>query len=180
MKKLGIIENQSAIDPHLVDAYAKLFDHPLSTSQIATLTALFNWSVPKDWQRISLECVLAQPRDPRILVVPLYFMDFSKILVWNVRGLNRKAHRDGVRQVISMSWPEVVCLQETKIANMTTTILLSTLGQDFNRHNTMPANGSRGGILIAWKSSCCEVVDMRADVYSAWVRFRNSLGRSGG
>lgn len=72
----------------------------------------------------------------------------------------------GVRQLIAMTRPEVVCLQETKIANMTAWILLSTLGQDFDQHIARPVEGTQGGILIAWKSSSCVVVDMRSDTNS--------------
>lgn len=57
-------------------------------------------------------------------------MYITNILVWNVRGLNRKAHRDSVRQLIAMARPDVVCLQETKVHDMTTGILLSSLGRN--------------------------------------------------
>lgn len=78
-------------------------------------------------------------------------MDIANILIWNVRGLNKKSHQDSMRQMIAMTRPDVVCLQETKIESMTTQALLSTLGQDFDHHVARPADGTRGIILIAWK-----------------------------
>jgi exonuclease III len=41
----------------------------------------------------------------------------SKIIIWNVRGLNKKARRDAVRQTIVSTRPDLVCLQETKKAS---------------------------------------------------------------
>lgn len=98
-------------------------------------------------------------------------MDIANILIWNVRGLNKKAHRDVVRQMVTMVRLDVVCLQETKVESTTTRILLTTLGQDFDQHVVRPAQGTRGGILIAWKRAVCQTVDMRVDVYSASIHF---------
>lgn len=80
-------------------------------------------------------------------------MDLSNMLIWNVRGLNKKSHRDAVRTLISTTRPDIVCLQETKRQDMSTQILLSMLGQEFDHHVTCPALGTRGGILIAWKGA---------------------------
>lgn len=55
-------------------------------------------------------------------------MDIANISVWNVHGLNRKSHRDAVRDLIASVKPEIICLQETKIHDMSSRILLSTLG----------------------------------------------------
>lgn len=45
MKRLGLPVEQNAT-PQDVEAYARLFDHPLSPSHIAALAALFGWTVP--------------------------------------------------------------------------------------------------------------------------------------
>jgi exonuclease III len=42
-------------------------------------------------------------------------MDPSKILVWNVRGLNSSVRQDSVRELVDSSRVEVVCLHETKM-----------------------------------------------------------------
>jgi exonuclease III len=43
-------------------------------------------------------------------------MDPSKILVWNVRGLNSSVRQDSVRDFVETVKMDVVCLQETKNA----------------------------------------------------------------
>lgn len=70
-------------------------------------------------------------------------MDISNILIWNVRGLNRKSRRDSVRALIAAANPQLVCLQETKVQSMSQRILLSTLGADLDHHVELPAQGTR-------------------------------------
>lgn len=103
-------------------------------------------------------------------------MDVSSILVWNVRGLNKKSHRDAVRDPIASHCPEVICLQETKIQNMSTRVLLATLGTELDCHVCLPAEGMRGGILIAWRGDVIQMITTRVDTYSASVLFQNSNG----
>lgn len=100
----------------------------------------------------------------------------ANILIWNVRGLNKKSHRDVVRQLINTTRPDVVCLQETKTQNMKNIILLSSLGQDFDNHVLCPAVRIRGGILIACKGAKCLAMATWADTYSCSVQFRNAEG----
>ena len=76
-------------------------------------------------------------------------MDPSKILVWNVRGLNRKARRDVVRVMVNSTQPDIVCLQETKVVAISRRMVMSTLGVDFTEFVVLPALGTRGGILLA-------------------------------
>lgn len=84
-----------------------------------------------------------------------FSMDLSNIVVWNVRGLNKKSHRDVVRQLVADIRPEIVCLQETKIERLSTHTLLSTVGLELDQYIELPAHGTRGGILIAWRSAVC-------------------------
>lgn len=76
-------------------------------------------------------------------------MDPSKILVWNVRGLNSSGKQDSVRTLVDSMQSEIVCLQETKIAVMPRRVLLSALGSDFSNFIELPAAGASGGILVA-------------------------------
>lgn len=70
-----------------------------------------------------------------------------------------------------------MCLQETKIQVMAPRILLPTLGQDFDQYTVRPAEGSRGGIIIAWRSCNCIATNTRIDNFSTSVRFRNADGK---
>lgn len=45
MKKLGLSEADESGASQAMETYARLFDHPLSTSDIVALAALFGWSV---------------------------------------------------------------------------------------------------------------------------------------
>lgn len=104
-------------------------------------------------------------------------MALSSILIWNVRGLNNKARRDSVRELINTTRPQIVCFQETKIQDMTHNILLSTLGAEFTCHVALHANGTRGGVLVAWQSSACQALTTRVDSFSVSVLFQNMDGQ---
>jgi hypothetical protein len=80
---------------------------------------------------------------PVLVVFPhLFDMDISKILVWNMRGLNRKVRRDGVRHMISSTRPDIVCLQETKKVVISRRMVMTTLGAYFDEFVVLPANGT--------------------------------------
>jgi exonuclease III len=105
-------------------------------------------------------------------------MNPSSILIWNARGLNQKDRRNAVRDVILSTNADVVCLQETKVADMTQRLFLSSFGSSYDKFITLPANGTRGGVLIAWKSSVCQALASRVDHFSVSVRFTEQEGRN--
>jgi exonuclease III len=72
-------------------------------------------------------------------------MDPSKILVWNVRGLNSSVRQDSVRELVNSLRVEVVCLQETKMQIISDRFILSMLGTDFNDFIYLPFVGAAGG-----------------------------------
>jgi len=72
-------------------------------------------------------------------------MNPAAILIWNARGLNQKARRNSVRDVILSSNADIVCLQETKVANMSQHLFLSVFGTAYGNFVSLPANGTRGG-----------------------------------
>ncbi|KAJ1280718.1 hypothetical protein BS78_04G254000 [Paspalum vaginatum] len=76
----------------------------------------------------------------------------SNILIWNVRGLNRKARWDSVRSLVNSVNPDIVCLQETKKEAISVHMVLSTLGSEFGQFVVLPADRTRGGMLVAWRS----------------------------
>ena len=78
-------------------------------------------------------------------------MDPTKILIWNVRGLNSTSRQDSVRFIMDSSWSDIVCIQETKVTDMPRIIILSTLGSDFLDFIAAPSVGASGGILVAWR-----------------------------
>jgi len=88
------------------------------------------------------------------------------VLCWNVRGLNDGAHRELVRQIAASARPSVLCLQETKIGSMSQTIALDTLGQSLSKFVTLDAQGTRGGILLAWDEDLVLVSDVQCKVFT--------------
>lgn len=74
-------------------------------------------------------------------------------LSWNVRGLNEKDKRIAVRQTVLLERPHIICFQETKMSLMSDKIIKETCGRRLNQFNTLPAIGTRGGILLAWSST---------------------------
>jgi hypothetical protein len=42
-------------------------------------------------------------------------MGLENILIWNVRGLNARSHRDALKELVVAEKPSLVCLEETKM-----------------------------------------------------------------
>jgi endonuclease/exonuclease/phosphatase family metal-dependent hydrolase len=103
-------------------------------------------------------------------------MDPSKILVWNVRGLNSSVRQDSVRELVNSLRVEVVCLQETKMQIISDRFILSMLGTDFNDFIYLPFVGAAGGILVAWRRHLGFTGQKRLDNYSVSVQFCNDRG----
>jgi exonuclease III len=82
-----------------------------------------------------------------------------KMLVWNVRGLNSKARRIAIRALVATTNASIVCFQETKINLFYSGLILETLGAEFDDFVYLPADGTRGGILLAWQSRTVAITD---------------------
>ena len=89
-------------------------------------------------------------------------MDNTTILSWNVRGLNAQARRDNVRTLVDDIRPSIVCLQETKLDVIPTSLILSMLGRAFPEYAYLPASSTRGGILIAGRQADVSFSDVLA------------------
>lgn len=69
---------------------------------------------------------------------------------WNVRGLNNKARRKVVRDMVQDYSCTIVALQETKLDLVQAADISESLGDKFSRQFAyLPAQGTRGGALIA-------------------------------
>lgn len=72
------------------------------------------------------------------------------ILNWNVRGLNGKATRKVVKDLVAEHKCTIVCLQETKMEFIDDMMVKETLGPQFATSFTyLPAQATRGGVLLA-------------------------------
>jgi hypothetical protein len=69
---------------------------------------------------------------------------------------NAPARRQAIRDMVQASNPKLVCLQETKLAVVTPQLAADILGQRFNEHRFLPADGTKGGILVGWHTDYIE------------------------
>jgi exonuclease III len=71
-------------------------------------------------------------------------------MLTNAQGLNSPAKQEDVNHIISSIKPDLVCLQETKLASFNGSLIRSILGFVYEDSFVfLPAINSRGGILIA-------------------------------
>jgi hypothetical protein len=82
-----------------------------------------------------------------------------KIISWNVRGLNNPQKRESVRYWLR-SWKcDVVCLQETKLAEVDLQVVRSLWDNSFIGWEFLPAVGSAGGVILLWDNRVVEKLD---------------------
>jgi exonuclease III len=98
-------------------------------------------------------------------------MDPTKILIWNVRGLNSTARQDSVRTLVQSIRADVVCLQETKMETISQWLVFSTLGTDFCHFSVLPSVGASGGVLVAWRQAIGHAGSIRVDAHCVSVQF---------
>lgn len=87
---------------------------------------LFGWNVPDE---------LRAPSTSEALLTVLFsvssvmyvLMDPKKIFIWNVRGLNSPSKQHSVRTSIDSVGADIVCLQETKMQNISRGTVLAIL-----------------------------------------------------
>lgn len=79
-----------------------------------------------------------------------------EVLCWNVRGLNWRARRDTVREIIFATLCHIVCLQETKLSKIDQFTIAYLGGHRLDSYTYKPAgglSGTRGGILLMWNTN---------------------------
>ena len=82
-----------------------------------------------------------------------------KIMTWNVRGVNDPNRRKTIKNFIRYQRVDLVCLQETKIQEMTTSVARSLGVGRLSDWRALNAEGSAGGILLFWDKRIMELVD---------------------
>lgn len=97
-----------------------------------------------------------------------------QFISWNVRGLNDRRKRIAIRQTILIEKPDIVCMQETKLSQMNSSLLNQICGRRYDEHRVINAIGTRGGILIATRSAQFQIVDTKATAccLSVWLQDR--------
>jgi exonuclease III len=105
-------------------------------------------------------------------------MDPTKLLIWNVRGLNSSVRQDSIKELVGSSQVDVVCLQETKMQIITRRTILSMLGADFSDYVYLPSVGASGGILIAWRRHIGHTGQQKLKDHSISVQFCKAEGQA--
>lgn len=75
-----------------------------------------------------------------------------KLLILNVRSLNERPKRLAIRQTILLEHSDIICLLETKLSNMDDNMAREICGRYLDQYQILPADGTRGGLVIAWPS----------------------------
>jgi exonuclease III len=89
-----------------------------------------------------------------------------ELLNWNVRGLNDPAKRSAIREFVTALSVHIVCFQETKLDVIDNFIVLQCLGPSFDGFAYLPADETRGGILLAWDTSVVDITRISLDSYA--------------
>uniref|UniRef100_A0A2N9GA24 Reverse transcriptase domain-containing protein n=1 Tax=Fagus sylvatica TaxID=28930 RepID=A0A2N9GA24_FAGSY len=81
------------------------------------------------------------------------------------RELNDKDKRLRMRNLIKLWKADVICLQETKMAEFTCRVIQSLWGNQHVNWTSLGSNGAAGGILLMWDRRMVEKVEEVAGVY---------------
>ena len=81
-----------------------------------------------------------------------------KILSWNVRGANVGKV---IKAFIKMQRVDIVCLQGTKISEVSQGLIRSSGVGRFLERASLRAKGATGGIIIFWDSCCFSCLTRR-------------------
>ena len=95
-----------------------------------------------------------------------------KIISWNVRGVNGPEKRKVIKNFLRSYRVDIVCLQETKVQEMSVELVRSLgVGRRLN-WKALNAEGSAGGIILFWDNSRITLVDSMVGSYSVSCLFR--------
>ena len=98
-----------------------------------------------------------------------------RILSWNVREANDSDKRKVIKSVIKSNKMDVVCLQETKIKEMSTGLIRS-LG--VGRHLDWRAINSKGaaeGVPVFWDNREVELLEVEEGMFTVSCQFKNCV-----
>jgi hypothetical protein len=102
-------------------------------------------------------------------------MNPENILVWNVQGLNANLHKDALRSMVVSERVSLVCIQETKLHVIDDFLVMQVLGLGFD-YSFLPAIGTRGHILVAWRTSVWGASFASTHRFSVLVKVKQLTG----
>ncbi|RVW36583.1 LINE-1 retrotransposable element ORF2 protein [Vitis vinifera] len=96
-----------------------------------------------------------------------------KIISWNIRGANDRVKRKVIKALIRLQRADLVCLQETKIQDISRGIVHSLGVGKFLGWGAMSARGAAGGVVVFWDNRVLELIGMEVGLFSVSCRFKN-------
>ena len=96
-----------------------------------------------------------------------------KLLSWNVRGANNLNKRNVIRNFIRSQRVDLVCLQETKLQNLSSADARSLGVGRLADWRAVEAEGSAGGVLVFWDTRKLELVEAELGHFSVTCLFKN-------
>jgi exonuclease III len=102
-------------------------------------------------------------------------MGIANLLVWNVRGLNTIAHQNALCELVSAEHLLLVCIQETKLANISNFDIIQILEAGFE-YIFLLADDTRDGILVAWRASVWVVSSSSLGLFSVSIHVHHTSG----
>ena len=94
----------------------------------------------------------------------------SKILFWNVRGINSQEKWDAIRDKISESACQVVCLQETKRESFDNFYIKKFCPRNLDQFAYSPSIGASRGIITIWNSSLFDGSVVHINSYAITIK----------
>ena len=98
-----------------------------------------------------------------------------RLLSWNVRGANNCDKRKVIKALIKKNSVDLVCLQETKIQDMSRDLIRSLGVGRVLEWGTVDSRGTAGGIVVFWDNRVLELIDLEKGVYSISYHFKNCV-----
>jgi hypothetical protein len=75
-----------------------------------------------------------------------------KVLCWNIRGINSQVKWDALRDRITESQCDIICIQETKRGIFDLSFINKFCHAHFDNFEYLPSVGASGGVITIWKS----------------------------
>ena len=86
-----------------------------------------------------------------------------KILSWNVRGVNDRYKRKLIKALFRSQKVDLVCLQETKMTEMSLGMVRSLGVGRFLEWGALNARGATEGVVVFWDNKVLELMGMEVD-----------------
>ena len=96
-----------------------------------------------------------------------------KLFSWNVREANNPDKRNVIRNFIRSQRVDLVCLQETKIQEMSSADARRFGVGRLAKWKVVEAEGTVGGILVFWGTRKMELVEAEIGHFSVTCMFKN-------